>query len=504
MKKVIVINLGNKGVLLSLKSGDAILDQMFLDKLNQNTIDDVDNFFGKYKTCNAYIMLDTVAQNFSYKVFPRLNYFDLVRIANRRFENEIPKTDLKYKKFLYKNAVDKKSVFLFASASMESPLKEWIEYFDTIENNLLGIFMLPLELAEFAKKLLIASGFKNYIKEQNKWIIITFNNKVSDLRQVVVYNNNLAFTRLISVEAADTEGKGGKLSDYIKEDTIRTSEYIRRFDSNFSFDRLVNITGMPEAQKEKVADLKVEEAKMLNFSPYEMAKYLKVAKTVDKDEIYLDQIIDLFILKNRKRVRFGTKKINIFFHLTILTNIIKKLFLIFFFICFVTLVIVGSVELQYTTKISSLQMELEKNKKLLQEKSKQEFGMETKEVDRIIDAGSVRDYLNSSFVDPQKSFEKFYIAKGETGLVYEVKWVINNFDYQNTSDKPNVKITYNMSLINPDGDANKIFTKYNELSTKLREVYKSDLISIGSMPNNVDFEKSYYTFPVKIEVMERK
>ncbi|HSQ97970.1 MAG TPA: hypothetical protein VLL98_04600 [Rickettsiales bacterium] len=503
MKKVIIINLGSKGVILSLKSGNVISDQAFFEGLNQDTIENINKFFFKYKKYDSYIVLDTVAQNYNYKIFPDLNYFDLNRIAGRRFENEIPKSDLKYKKFLYKNRVDQKSVFLFVSASIDSPLKEWIEYFETLENNLLGIYLMPLEIVEATKKLMLSVGAKEFIKEKNKWILITFNNKVSDLRQVVIYNNNLAFTRLISVEVSNNETNHGDLSEHIKNDIIRTSEYIRRFDSNFTFDNLAIITSIPDEEKVRVKDLKVEDAKVFSFSPYEIAKALKIEKGFDRDEIFTDQILGFFIMNNKNRVRLGNKIINTIFNLTIFSYIFKKFIWLFFLICIITGIIVGIMDFKYNTIISSLTKQLIDNKEILQNKSKQEFGMETKDVDKIIDIGSVKDVIDTNFKNPKKSFEKFYLAEDDAGLVYELKWVMNNFEYENISNKMNIKITYNMSLLNSEGDVNKLLLKYKELNARLKNIYKSDLIFIDIMPTNMDFNKNYFTYPIKIEVIEK-
>ncbi len=499
MKKTIVINLGNKGVILSLKRGDIILEQVFLDGLDQESIGDVNEFFYKNRRLDAYIMLDTVAQNYNYKIFPHLNYFDLIRIANRRFQNEIPKNDLKYKKFLYRNSSDKKSVYLFVSASTDSPLREWLTYFETIKNNLLGIFMVPFETVSFAKHILISIGLKNIIKTKNKWILITFNDRVSDLRQVVIYNNNLAFTRLISLESA-----GNDLAEFMRNDTIRTSEYIKRFDTDFVFDKLTIITILDESNKEKLKTLKVENAKVLNFTPYEIAKFLKINKSIAKDEKFLDLILNIFVLKNRSRVRFSNKKINIIFHLTILANAFKRLVFLSFLMCFFAIIIFAIVNINFNSKVSLLEEQLADSKNILQSKSKEEFGMESKEVDKIVDAGSVRDAINANSIDPMTSFEKFYRAQGDASLAYDLKWGLDRFDYQNVSERPSARITYNVSLLNPDGSASKLFAKYDELNLRLKNIFKNELVFITKMPTDINFDNKYYTHPIKIDIMERK
>ena len=112
--------------------------------------------------------------------------------------------------------------------------------------------MVPLETVDFAKKIMLSLGFNNLSKEKNSWILITYNDKVSDLRQVVIYNNNLAFTRLISLDSANEN-----LEEFAKNDIVRTSEYIRRFDSNFTFNKLTVLTILDRENKEKLRDLKI-------------------------------------------------------------------------------------------------------------------------------------------------------------------------------------------------------------------------------------------------------
>lgn len=498
MKKITVVNIGNKGVILSVINGNKILSKLEIEGLNQKNLEVVNNFFAKNKNTNAIIMLDTVAQNYNYKIFPPLSYFDLVRIANRRFENEIPKNDLKYKKFLYKNNLDKKSTYLFISASTDSPLREWLAYFDITKNNLLGIYMIPLETVDFAKKIMLSLGFDKVVKEKNNWILITYNNRVSDLRQVVIYNNNLAFTRLISLDSNNES-----LEDFARNDIIRTSEYIKRFDSSFTFNKLTIVNILDEENKTKLKELKVKDAKVLNFTPYEVADLLKF-NNISKNEKFLDTILDLFITNNRKRTRFSNKKINTIYYLMLLLNFIKKISFLSIFISLIVISAFVFMNFSFNKKINELEKAYKNNQETLEIKSKEEFGMKTEEIDKIIDAGQVKNIIASRKTNPIPDFEKIYRVINDLGLIYDFNWVLNNFNYQNLSNSPKIKITYIMSLINTDGNPNKIITKYNELDSRSRNVFKSELINMTKIENkDIDFSKKYYVYPIKLEIMEK-
>lgn len=499
MKKITVVNIGNKGVILSVINGNKVLDKLEIDELNQKNLETVNNFFTRNKRLNVIIVLDTVAQNYNYKIFPPLNYFDLLRIANRRFENEIPKNDLKYKKFLYKNNLDKKSTYLFVSASTDSPLREWLAYFDIIKNNLLGIYMIPLETVDFAKKIMLSLGFNNLSKEKNNWILITYNDKVSDLRQVVIYNNNLAFTRLISLDSANEN-----LEEFAKNDIVRTSEYIKRFDSNFTFNKLTILTILDKENKEKLKDLKIKDAKVLNFTPYEVANLLKFENSIDKNEKFLDIVLDLFITNNKKRIRFSNKKINTIYYLTLLLNFIKKISFLSIFVSLMVLIVFIFMNFGFKKKINELEQIYKNNQETLELKSKEEFGMKTEELDKIIDAGKIKNIIVSKKTDPLPDFEKIYRVINDLGLVYDFTWTLNNFNYQNLSNNSEIKTTYNMSLINRDGNPNKIISKYNELNSRLKNIFKNESISMTKIESkDIDFSKKYYVYPIKLEIIKK-
>lgn len=498
MKKIITINIGNKGIILSLKDNRKILDKVFIDNFNQNTLPVVSEFFKKHKHYDCYIILDTVAQNYNYKIFPKLNYFDLKSIVSRKFNLEIPKNDLKYKKYLHKNS-DHKKVFLFISASTDSPLKEWLNFFETIPNNLLGVYMVPLESVELAKKILIFSGVKKRIKEKKNWILITFNDQTSDLRQVAIFNNNIAFTRLISLESA-----GINLSEFLKNDIVRTSEYMKRFDNEFDFSKLTVITILDPDNKNLIKNLKVDKSLILNFTPFEISEALKLkSPAITRSEKYLDILLNIFIFKNGKSIRFADNKINYFYFLVKILNSLRTLIGLLSLSIILSIVTFISINFIYRTNIISLKKNLEQNKKTLQDKSKEQFGMDTKEVDKIVDAGTIKEIIESKYVNPIESFEKFYQAEKDTALTESVSWVIDNFNYQSEQRNNIIKTIYNVKIINPDGSTDKLFTKYDLFDSKLKEIYKGSINSISKL-NNIDFSKKYTTYSVIVDISERK
>lgn len=501
MDKIIVINLGNKGVLISLKKeNNKILDKLFIDSFSQETLPQVSEFFAKYKKYDAYIVLDTVAQNYNYKIFPPLSYLDLQKIVARRFNSEIPKHDLKRKKFLYKNTIDKRSIYLFISASVDSPLREWFNFFNTIPNNLLGVYLLPFEAVEFAKKIIVSAGIKNKITEKNGWILITFNDQTSDLRQVAIFNNNIAFTRLISLESA-TENN---LAEFAKNDIIRTSEYIKRFDNEFSFDKLTIITILEEAYRDRMREFKMDRTIFLNYTPYEIAKDLKLGRFVEPDEKYADLLLSSFIFKNPKRVRFENRKISFSHNITTSLNIIKKVSIIFILLIAMFILMYTFIGSIYNREITNINEALNKNKQLLYSKSKEEYGMDTNALNKIIDAVNIRNLLVKKYYNPVDSMLRFYDAENNIALVSNITWRIDNFDYQKSVPNYVLKTVYSVDIVNPDGDPNKLFARYDAFNSRLKDIFKEELTNITALPSNINFSEKYTSYPIKVEITERK
>ena len=499
MKKIITINIGNRGTILSVLGGNKILYTFYLETISQETLPTILEFFKKYKNLDALILLDTVAQNYNYKIFPPLSYFDLQDMVNRKFNTEIPKNDLKQKKFLYKNGLDKRSVYLFVSASTDSPLKEWLNFFNIVPNNLIGIYMVPLEAEELAKKILSANGMKANLKKKNNWILIVFNDKTSDLRQVAIFNNNIAFTRLISFDSAKEN-----LAEFAKNDIIRTSEYIKRFDTEFSFDKLIVITILDQESKIALKELKMEKTLFFNYTPFEISRLLKLGGNhIVKEEKYSDVLLSLFSLKNGKNVKFGNQKINTTNTLT------KSLMAVKGAIAVLVLLIISSFVYNIVTSSSTdkilndLMTELDNNRAILQSKTQDNVGLNSDTTNQIIEAGMLKDILDSKYVNPVDAFEKFANAQKGNALVFNLRWYIDGFDYQDDGGIKSTKTLYDVSIINPEGTASKLFSKYDALNLSLKEAFKDDLSGMTSLPNNINFSQRYLTYPIKVEIMEK-
>ena len=78
------------------------------------------------------------------------------------------------------------------------------------------------------------------------------------------------------------------------------------------------------------------------------------------------------------------------------------------------------------------------------------------------------------------------------------------YNYQSIKDNSTAKTVYNMSLLNIDGNPNGIISKYNDLNSRLKDIFRNELTFITKFNTKLNFNKKYYTHPITIETMEKK
>ena len=211
----------------------------------------------------------------------------------------------------------------------------------------------------------------------------------------------------------------------------------------------------------------------------------------------------MFALQNKHNIKFGNQKINI-------TNTLTKTLLAVKSLIFVLiLAIVGSFAFNIITSSSSnktlqdLTNELERNNKILKSKTKNNLDVNSDEVNQIIEAGLLKDILDAKYINPVDTFQKFAKAQNGNALTFNLRWYIEDFDYQDTNGIKSAKSLYDISIINPEGTASKLFNKYDMVNLKLKDTFKDQMTGITSLPNNINFSQKYLTYPIKVEIVER-
>jgi len=500
LMKSIVINLGERGVILSLIRRTKVLKFLSIDKLEPGNLKSVVDFLIECSGVSASMLLDIGDQTFSHKVFPSLNYFELREIVERKFELEIPKTFLKRKIFLYKNDQSNKLTFLFASINTDSPVREWIKLFKNMPNDFVGVYSTPIELVELAKVLVLATQYKSNVERPNNWIFINVNNKISAIRQVAIFNNKIAFSRLI--EYPDT--KSTSFDDFMKRDISMIFGQIKTFNEESSSEKIIVINIFSPEQKDILNKLQINDVVILNYTPCEVAEKLHLGSLDDNKSS--DMLLSLFVSKHGGQVKFENRNIHLSHALKSYLALLNALIL--FFIVSIVLCVTTYGILHHVSgrEIAKMQNTLEQNKRALLEKSTKELEEDPENIYKIIDLAAIKEKLGTYFLNPIKDFKKFFAVQSGLATHNKLEWSAENPDYQNDkihveeSEHTTVKISYSVDMSNTNND---LLSKYNTLRSRLDTAYKNSSFTITPLPNDTKYDTSR-TYPVKIDIVGRK
>jgi len=496
MSKAIVINLGDRGAIITLQKGKEIAKKLFVSKLTIEAMEKLKQFFHTNKRAPIYILLDTIGQNYNHKTFPAVNRFDLYSLVKRKFEQEIPKKDLKGKIFIDRDKATKKWNYLFISTPIDSPLKEWLNFVNKLQNRLHGIYFLPLEMQNFASQLLKNMQFTKNLRP--KWLLIITQNKVSDLRQIATNEDVLIFTRLLSQESMKLN-----FGEKLKNDILRTCEYLRRFSTTFKMKDLMVITITDQEMKKQLENVKIQNINFVKFTPFEIAQNFKLSKTVaNKDSKCFDILMASIFLQSKKVLKFYDIRISQINRLFIIFNLLKKTT-----IAFATLILaIFILRIYFKTtsdmKIKKIVQEISDKTKLLQARKEEEFGLEKENVEEIIEIGSISQLISKAKKDPRVSFDKFYNTQKNLSITYNINWFINNFDFENLDKNFKVNATYEVILLNDTGNIDDLFKNFDLFSKRINTNFAKDKVNYSKLPSNIDFNKKYYSFPIKVNIEE--
>jgi hypothetical protein len=493
----VVVSVGNNGSIITVNRGKNIVKTSYVGDLSsEKNRSDVENLLRQFKKVPIYFILDNVGQNYVKRSFMNVNYFDLQKIAERKFNYEIPKTDLKEKRFMGKNSATNEWEYMFISSPIDDFLQDWINLVESRENILLGIYMLPLE-TESILKMMEKRLFNKKDNKMGEWCSLLFENRVSGFREMVFCKNKLLFTRILDLESDDRE----QFVRNFLETKLRTTEYLRRFSKNFD-DRKMNIFTITSKEKKEILST-TGDAMVKNYSLREFGAILG-EKDIDKyQQDYSDILLQRLIMKNKKIISFSNaeiKSVRTFSSALSLLQVIRNIAVatlpIFIVMLFISLA-------KTKNELSKAQKTLENETLELEKKRKDEFGENTKNADEITKIASFYYNLKLNQTNPFNFIVKFAENSHDLILVNEFTW--NRNEYTKHDFTKRRKSTYNINcvLANKSGKVDDLFKVHDSYSKKIKGAFSSYDVIVSNLPKNINFSTNYYYYPLKMDFMEK-
>jgi hypothetical protein len=299
----IIISIGDEGAIVTLFVHGKLSKRVFAGNPYAQEFQAI---MASFPNAPVYILLDTIDQNFVEKKLPNLNNpLDVKKIINRNLMNDFDAKDINS---YFKGAKDASSPgdlrFIFVSVRNAPPLTDWLEVLNDFNNQIVGIYLAPIESMNFINKVRELAGFDK-ISDHPKWEILVTHNRVSGLRQIVFKNGDLAFTRVSQIA-------GGSSPDIIagsfEQETLSTIEYIRRIGFNDSEKLSIYTISSKEASKMMNLSGTIN-SEAFKFTPYDVGSKLSLENSAQENDKFGDVILAANFIQSSKKLKLLTPEL---------------------------------------------------------------------------------------------------------------------------------------------------------------------------------------------------
>lgn len=506
-KKAFTITIGNKGAILALHNNKKIENKFFIESLSRNYRDKILDILQKNKKCPIYILLDNSEQIYTNKTYPATNIIDLYKIIKRYEIKEFKKPtkedekQIAHNHIVKKNKTNKNWECMYISSIYFEAMDDWIKFLlRRAPNYIKGIYMLPIEIANIVKN--INSLAKNN-KKKNVNLIIT-QNKVSGIRQTILMNNKIIFTRIAHYDF----GSKNFITEF-EQDIFRTTEYLKRILPNLGIKDINIINILPSSILEKIRNIKNSEISFNHYTPREFANLNKRSNLLPKNSQYSDILIANIFVNSRKILRFNNKKIQKLFYFDISAKIINIMSVFLIMTSLIYLLYIQIEQIKNNTEFNKLsehqsekQSELSRIKKSALEDASKHKNPSKKhlEMDEIIEFGKFDEILSENKSEPIK-------LTNQLEFINKEELTIKNLDFKNSfsfeENRDNIQFKINANINNKNGEVEDLFKIYDQMILNFKNNFKNKKIIDSGLPKNIDYSKKYYEIPITITIKNK-
>lgn len=501
MLRYFSIIIGGYGINIRLIEKNKIVFNEFFDLFGEEQIKQVSELFINNPHAKIYILLDNIGQNYSIKKFPlQINIFELQKIVNRKFEYEIPKTDLRTKIFCGANRNSKEWEYLFVSSPIEEILRNVLDFIDKLPNFLVGIFMLPLESTNIIKAL--TKKIKLTGKTKPKWILLLIENKISGIRQIAFKNGRLIFTRFL-YNLNEQPDKRSKVL-FFENDISRTIGFMKRFGSDFNNNDLL-ILGITTSDIKNVfnsSDLKM--IKSHYYSAEEVAKMLFKGEKNFSDYRYCDRIFEKYIISKKAIFPFFTTELKNIKNLLNVNSILNYV-LIIVFCLFLYLLATISVNFGISyVKTNDINSQIELLKKDADKKSNTKI-LNDSNINKIIAVGTLYSEIKSINDNIYHNIDDISIVTHNNVKIKNFVYNLDGFDHKALASSKTKKTFHVNVLLRNDStlSAESIIELFNSYKKIVQPALSKHFTFEELNIKKLDFGKKYYDYQFDIDLEEK-
>ncbi|WP_179947427.1 hypothetical protein [Wolbachia endosymbiont of Folsomia candida] len=456
-KSKFMLSIGEEGIILLYFKNSTLNKRYFIKNRSDKAVSDLKSCLLSDKKAPLYLVLNHIDQNYSLQYIPGVNRISAYLSAKTKMEHFSRNNDINSVLLISKpNKFNQNWCYLFVSSKANHLVEYWLNMFVEIGSNFKGILMFPMEMNNVAKKILY--------KDPDNWKIIVAATKTGGYRQVILKDDKMVFTRLISFT---NDNLPGIIAGGIYQEVQNTIQSLTKF--GFKKNDFIDLCMIvPEDIKASLSVINFSENNVSILTPYELGKLLGSELAISEKDNFCDTIVLLHSFTNKPAAIFNTKETKEFFLLNSFYLHSHRIFLCFIFVLFVvnvfSLLNLYS-DLNVADDLSAKEKTL--NGQLM--RLSQNYNI--KKIDEIYDFISINNILSKIEYSPLTQVQ--YVEKLKVSSVD-----LQSFEWHCNEAKNSITTTLRFSF-QPDQN---VSCKYDELQKKLNNNFRAKDINISSLP----------------------
>ena len=491
--KKIIVTIGEDGLILTLVGNKKTIARVFASSPAISDRREVHSLLLKNPSVPIYVLLDSIEQTYTKQTLPAVSPLAIGKLVKKRLERDFAKTDIKGAIPLGRDDKGRKDwLYTFVSTPPTPAILEWLEYFSSLQNDVAGIYLLPLEFQNIAKDINKVL-FKGDV-ESRKWQVIVTFNKTGGFRQVVLQDGKVVFTRLIRM---GNETMPDIIAGNVEQEIINTIDYLRRL--GFSDDHGMNIILIVSSElKASLETTKIRGKPLLLFTPFDLAKELGYESAVSKTDKFADILLSFMFSGHRHVLKLQNPK----------AKSLDRVFLAQKYSSVAMMVIVPMIIIYSIMNIADIigikgdisKLEIKKSqteKEWSEVKNTGEYDID--EAKKIVDVSLLVNKLKEENKNPLDILEKFITSDIKHTKLESFNWnYVKNYSVEGKEGQ--LSAIFNLKFIVEGSNLDQMFSSYDILVKRTNGSFKEFDISLSKLPETLTFDSAVSSLPMQLKL----
>jgi len=279
-----VVFIGDEGAILVATRGNKVLRRLFAPSPQPEHMKSMVELMQSQPNVPIYLLLDVIDQQYVRQTFPPVSSLSVTKLVNRRLERDFPPEDIKGALPLGRDSTGRKEwSYLLVALAKTPQLQIWLDTLLEMPNECKGFHLTPVEGQLFIPELLRAVA-----PDQNApWKLLVSHNKVGGVRQIVLRDGKLAFTRLTQTP---DDSNFALTAGNIEQEIQNTLDYLRRL--GFTDNRDMNAVVIASQEVKELIDLKRFAMGFAScVTPYEVSELMNLEQAALSGDRYGDVVV---------------------------------------------------------------------------------------------------------------------------------------------------------------------------------------------------------------------